>query len=112
MPEAGSRRVFQQRFNELLRRERVTQKEVAEICGVATSTVSTWSKGLNMRLAAHFHLPTSSFIEEREPEPGFDDFTYAMQNEFQELSEADRQLLLSLAKQLNHARRKRDGESE
>ena len=49
---------------------------------------------------------------EREPEPGFDDFTYAMQNEFQELSEADRQLLLSLAKQLNHARRKRDGESE
>lgn len=119
MPEAESKRVFQQRFNELLRHEGVTQKEVACICGVSTSTVSTWSKGLNMprmdkleRLAAHFKLPASSFIEAREPEPGFDDFTYAMQNEFQALSEADRQLLLSLARQLNDARRQRDGESE
>lgn len=119
MTETESRRVFQRRFNELLRSRNLTQKEIASICGVSTSTVSTWSKGINMprmdkleRLAAYFELPASSLIETREPEPSFDDFTYAMQNEFQELSEADRQLLLTLARQLNHARKKRDGESE
>lgn len=118
MSETESRRVFQRRFNELLHSRNLTQKEIAAICGVSTSTVSTWSKGINMprmdkleRLAAYFDLPASSLIEMREPEPGFDDFTYAMQNEFQELSEDDRQLLLALARQLNHARKKRDGES-
>lgn len=119
MTETESRRVFQRRFNELLHNRNLTQKEIAAVCGVSTSTVSTWSKGINMprmdkleRLAAYFGLPASSLIETREPEPGIDDFTYAMQNEIQELSEADRQLLLTLARQLNHARKKRDGESE
>lgn len=119
MSESGSRQVFQRRFNELLHSRKVTQKEIAAVCGVSTSTVSTWSKGINMprmdrleRLAAYFDLPASSLIESRETEPGFDDFTYAMQNEFQELSEDDRQLLLTLARQLNNARKKKDGESE
>lgn len=118
MPEAESRRVFQQRFNELLHSRNLTQKEIAAACGVSTSTVSTWSKGINMprmdkleRLAAFFNLPTSYFIEPRDKDPGFDDFTFAMQNEFQNLTEDDQQLLLSLARQLNHARKKKDGES-
>lgn len=119
MSETESRRVFQRRFNELLRSRNFTQKEIATVCGVSTSTVSTWSKGINMprmdkleRLAAYFGVSASSLIETREPEPGMDDFTYAMQNEIQELTEADRELLLTLARQLNHARKKRDGESE
>ncbi len=118
MSEAGSKGVFCQRFNDLLHRNRLTQKEIAAVCGVSTSTVSTWSKGINMprmdkleQLAAFFDVPTSYFIETREPDLSFDDFTFAMQNEFQELSQADRQLLLSLAKQLNDARKNRDGES-
>lgn len=119
MSETESRRVFQRRFNELLRNRNLTQKEIAAACGVSTSTVSTWSKGINMprmdkleRLAAYFEIPASSLIETRDAEPGMDDFTYAMQNEIQELSEADRELLLTLARQLNHARKKKDGKSE
>lgn len=42
----------------------------------------------------------------------FDDFTYAMQNESKDLTEADKQILLSMAKQLNDARKKKNGESD
>ena len=42
----------------------------------------------------------------------FDDFTFAMQNESKDLTEADKQILLSMAKQLNDARKKRNGESK
>lgn len=41
-----------------------------------------------------------------------DDFTYAMQNEYKNLTDADKQILLSMAKQLDDARKKKNGESE
>ena len=50
--------------------------------------------------------------QEGEREITFDDFTFAMQNESKDLTEADKQILLSMAKQLNDARKKRNGESE
>lgn len=51
--------------------------------------------------------PTSQTTDERIT---FDDFTYAMQNETKDLTEMDKQLLLSMAKQLNDARKQRNGE--
>lgn len=76
MSEAESKQIFQKKFNALLLERHVTQKEIASICGASTSTVSTWSKGLNMprmdkieRLANHFGLPKSYFIEEAEKAP-------------------------------------------
>ena len=50
--------------------------------------------------------------QEDEGEITFDDFTFAMQNESKDLTEADKQILLSMAKQLNDARKKRNGESK
>lgn len=41
----------------------------------------------------------------------FDDFTYAMQNEVQDLTEQDKALLLSMARQLKDARKKSNGET-
>ena len=41
----------------------------------------------------------------------FDDFTYAMQNESKDLTDMDKQILLSMAKQLNDARKQKNGES-
>ncbi len=41
----------------------------------------------------------------------FDDFTYAMQNETKDLTEMDKQILLSMAKQLNDARKQKNGET-
>lgn len=49
---------------------------------------------------------------EGEREITMDDFTYAMQNESKDLTEADKRILLSMAKQLNDARKKRNGESD
>lgn len=76
MSEAESKAIFQSRFNELLSRHHVAQKEIALICHVSTSTVSTWSKGINMprmdkieRLAEFFDVPKSYFIEENAPTP-------------------------------------------
>lgn len=51
--------------------------------------------------------PTSQTTDERIT---FDDFTYAMQNEAKDLTDMDKQLLLSMAKQLNDARKQRNGE--
>lgn len=41
-----------------------------------------------------------------------DDFTYAMQNEAKDLTEMDKQILLSMAKQLSDARKKKNGETQ
>lgn len=49
--------------------------------------------------------------QEGERDITFDDFTYAMQNEVKDLTDMDKQILLSMAKQLNDARKKKDGES-
>lgn len=49
--------------------------------------------------------------QEGKREITMDDFTYAMQNESKDLTEADKQILLSMARQLNDARKKRNGES-
>lgn len=115
MSEAESKKVFQMRFNELLEQQHITQKEIAGICKVSTSTVSTWSKGLNMPrmdkielLANYFDLPKSHFIEERAGGIAPDDFTYALQNEVKTLTDMDKQILLSMAKQLNDARMRKD----
>lgn len=71
MSEAESKRIFQQKFNALLHDRNVSQKDIASICGVSTSTVSTWSQGQNMprmdkieKLANYFGVPKSYFIEE------------------------------------------------
>lgn len=46
---------------------------------------------------------------EDEREIGLDDFTYAFNGEVKDLTESDKQLLLSMARQLNEARKQRDG---
>ena len=45
---------------------------------------------------------------EGEREIGFDDFTYAMQNEAKELTDEDKEVLLSMARQLRAARSKNE----
>ena len=48
-------------------------------------------------------------IPKDECEIGFDDFTYALNKEVKELTESDKALLLSLARQFNNARKQGDG---
>ena len=56
--------------------------------------------------------PKKAPTQEGEREITLDDFTYAMQNEYKNLTDADKQILLSMAKQLDDARKKKNGESE
>ena len=66
-------------------------------------------------LADYLGVTTSELLGETSLEDadiGFDDFTYAMQNEAGNLTEADKALLLSMARQLNEARKKRDGQAD
>ena len=97
---------------------------VAMEIGIAKPTVSRWKTGSKpnhataLKVADYFGVPVSELTEEKEKAPTdgereitFDDFTYAMQNESKDLTEADKQILLSMAKQLNDARKKKNGES-
>lgn len=48
---------------------------------------------------------------EATPEIGMDDFTYALQNEAKGLTDADKEILLSMARQLKKAREDADGQA-
>ena len=70
MSESESKKIFSERLNQLMAERGITQKEISVITGASTSTVSTWSNGMNMprmdkveRLAEHFDLPISYFLE-------------------------------------------------
>lgn len=75
-----------------------------------------------MKIAEYFNVSVDYLLTgegtkkaptpEGEREITFDDFTYAMQNESKDLTDADKQLLLSMARQLNDARKKKNGESD
>lgn len=108
----------------------LTLQDIATEIGVARSTIQRYENGAieNLKLPvveaiARVLKVEPSWIlgksteakkaptQEGEREITFDDFTYAMQNESKELTDGDKQILLSLAKQLNDARKKRNGES-
>lgn len=53
-------------------------------------------------------MSTDSTVDIYKRELRFDEFAYAMMKETKTLTETDKQLLLSLAKQLNKAREKNE----
>ena len=96
---------------------------VAQEIGVAKSTVQRYEKGTIDKIK----LPVIEAIarvlkanpawicfksENMDPDANrsvtFDDFTYALQNEVKPLTDMDKQILLSMAKQLNEARKTKD----
>lgn len=101
----------------------LTLDYVAQEIGVAKSTVMRYEKGTIKKIK----LPVIEAIarvlrvnpawlcfksESMEPDTNksvtLDDFTYALQNEVKTLTDMDKQILLSMAKQLNDARMKKD----
>lgn len=100
---------------------RLTQTELGEKLGVQKNAVSKWETGRVddipgskiKAMAALFGVKPSYLIDDDAPAAViFDDFTYAMQNETKDLTEMDKQILLSMARQLNDARKQKNGETE
>lgn len=72
-----------------------------------------------VQIAEYLSVPVESLLDTKkaptdagERSITMDDFTYAMQNETKDLTDLDKQILLSMAKQLNDARKNKDGGSK
>ena len=117
--------VFYKNYLRLCNSVKKSPSAVALEVGLKKSSVTRWKAGGNptdataRKIADYFGIPVSELTEEKEKAPTqegeraitFDDFTYAMHNEAKDLTDMDKQILLSMAKQLNDARKKKDGES-
>lgn len=115
------------KIRELRKKCGITMKELGAAIGVAESTISQYETGKRqpdyetlLKIAEFFGVTTDYLLTgedtKKAPTDGerdmtMDDFTYAMQNEAKDLTDMDKQILLSMAKQLNDARKKKDGES-
>lgn len=117
------------KLRELRKKCGLTMKELGAEINAAESTISQYETGKRqpdyetlLKLGEFFGVSVDYLLtgeetkktptQEGEREITFDDFTFAMQNESKDLTEADKQILLSMAKQLNDARKKKNGESE
>lgn len=120
-----------ERFVQLLDERGITAYQVYKDTGVSQSVLSAWKKGVStprpitLRVIADYFGVSVAYLkgetddrgqkkaptQEGERDITFDDFTYAMQNESKDLTDMDKQILLSMAKQLNDARKQKNGES-
>lgn len=117
------------RINALLAEKGISKQKFYEDCNITSASYSLWNKGKttprmkNLETIAQYLGTTTEYlltgIEETKKAPTpdgereitFDDFTYAMQSESKGLTESDKKILLSMAKQLNDARKMNNGES-
>ena len=123
--------MFYERYVLLCEGKGLTPSAGATKAGFNRGTVSVWKKKYEAKqdvvpeqtiidkICAFFGCSESWLrgIEkapapEGEREITLDSFTYAMQNEYKNLTDADKQILLSMAKQLDDARKRKNGESE
>lgn len=109
------------RLRELRKNKDMTMKELGKIIGVSEAAISQYETGkrqmsneILLRLGEYFGVSVGYILgvepkeDEKKSEITFDDFTYALQNETKTLTDMDKQILLSMAKQLNEARKTKD----
>lgn len=112
-------------FSELCMKKGVSCYKACTDIGLNRSAVAKWKNGATPNgstisaIADYFGVTTDYLLTGEEKAPtsegerdlGYDDFTYAMQNETKELTDSDKELLLSMARQLNQARKQKDNKS-
>ena len=117
-------------INDLRKKTGLSQKEFAGLFNVHQTAVSQWETGKTtpdketlIKIADYFGVSIDyllgnteqkekASIPKDEREITLDDFTFAMQNETKDLTDMDKQILLSMARQLNDARKKKNGDPE
>ena len=115
--------MFYDLFRELCKRKGVSDNKACLEIGVSRTAVAKWKNGSTPNgktlscIADYFDVTTDYLLTGEETEKtadqkaddlSFDDFTYAMYGESKALTEEDKALLLSMAKQLKEARKKRN----
>lgn len=120
--------MFKIRLKELRENKGMNQREFAADFGVSAGTIGMWESGARepktledlQRIADYFGVSVDYLLgrDDNKKAPTtegeritMDDFTYAMQNETKDLTDMDKQILLSMAKQLNDARKQKNGEA-
>ncbi len=110
---------MQNRIREIRKALGLTMKELGEKVDAAESTISQYETGKRqpdnetlLKLGEVLDVSVG-YLLGVEPREGdrvvtMDDFTYALQNEAKTLTDMDKQILLSMAKQLNEARKTKD----
>ena len=103
------------RLKELRTESGLSQTDFAKKFNVAQNTVSNWENGNRtidsetaVKMAKFFNVTVDYLLgrtDDKNQKPGetnikFDEFTYAMYNESRELSEDDKQRLLTFARML------------
>lgn len=117
-------------INDLRKKTGLSQKEFAGLFNVHQTAVIQWETGKTtpdketlIKIADYFGVSIDyllgnteqkekASIPKDEREITLDDFTFAMQNETKDLTDMDKQILLSMARQLNDARKKKNGDPE
>lgn len=113
-----------ERIEKLCKNRNVNITTMCREAGVSRASLSDLKFGRKQnlsvttlkRIALYFGVSVEILLtgEEKSPAPegereiGFDDFTYAMQNEAKELTDEDKEILLSMARQLRAARGKNE----
>lgn len=95
----------------------ISQQTFASKLGVSQSTVGMWESGKREpnfttieKIADYFNVTTDYLLgrtDDKNQKPGeenitFDDFTYAMHNETQNLTDDDKQMLIDMARMLKN----------
>ncbi len=110
--------MFGERLKKLREKNGISQAELARKLGLSQGAVGNWESGkrepnfeTSRRIADYFCVSVDFLLgrENSDTDLSFDDFTYAMQNEARSLTEKDRSLLLSMARQLSEARKASEG---
>jgi transcriptional regulator with XRE-family HTH domain len=103
--------VLQIKLKELRETRKISQQKLAKQLGVTQSTVAMWENGKNKpehgtltKIADFFGVSIDSLIgrdrtgKNENGNIGFDDFTYAMRDESKELTDAQKEQLLAMAR--------------
>jgi transcriptional regulator with XRE-family HTH domain len=113
--------MFRKKLKELREKKGISQAALAKELNVWQSTIGNWESGtrepnfeMSQRIADFFgvtidYLLGRTITQDKQTDITIDDFTYAMQNESRSLTEKDKALLLSMARQLGEARKAREG---
>jgi transcriptional regulator with XRE-family HTH domain len=117
---------FAQNLADLMKSNGVSNYRLAKETGSSATTVTNWLKGAVpgsdklQRIADYFNISVDELLgkekapaDNSEREIGFDDFTFAMHNHSGDLTDTDKEILLSMAHQLAEAnKRKTNGETD